>query len=76
MKKILFTALAVVVFSGAAMAGAQEAKEVKKGIVVKGDLCQEFAIDFIEEMDPNNEMSAIDANNAYQDLLGMCYSFQ
>lgn len=75
MKKLAFIALAVIAFSGVSMAGTLEVKEVKKEVVLKADYCQEFAMDFIAEMDPNNEMGSVDANNAYQDLLDMCYSF-
>ena len=75
MKKLAFIALAVMAFSGVSMAGTLEVKEVKKEVVLKADYCQEFAMDFIAEMDPNNEMGSVDANNAYQDLLDMCYSF-
>ena len=76
MKKLVFIALAVVAFSGVSMAGTLEIKEVKKEDnkkeTVPPDHCQEFAMDFIAELDPNNEMSPVDANNAYQDLLEMC----
>lgn len=76
MKKLVFTALAVVAFSGAAMAKTGVVIETAVGCVLNvedPDECQKFAMDFIEELDPNNEMSSIDANNAYQDLLDMCY---
>ncbi|QZK91451.1 hypothetical protein K5V07_13470 [Flavobacterium sp. CHNK8] len=81
MKKLLFTALAVVAFSGAAIAKTGEVKEEYATSDVlyteQGDDCQEFAADFIDEYDANHvgeEMDALTANNVYQVLLEVCYT--
>lgn len=81
MKKLVFTALAMVAFSGIAMANSTEVKEgkkekFKKEVVLKADSCQKFAMDFIDEYDSNNpghEMDSTTANNVYQELLRTCY---
>jgi hypothetical protein len=82
MKKLIITAIAIVAFSEISMANTLEEKEV---VVVsielqvqEGDMCQEFAMDYIDEYDANNpgeEMDAITANNAYQELLDLCYTY-
>lgn len=53
MKKLLFTALAVVVFSGVTMANNVEAKKletkvIKENVVLKATPCQDMMIDIYE----------------------------
>lgn len=79
MKKLLFTAIAVIAFSGVAMAETIELKFVENHemFVLPADNCQTFAMDFIDEYDcsnPGEEMDAITANNVFQELLNMCYT--
>lgn len=69
MKKLVLTALAVVAFSGVAMAGTHEEKEVK----VLADDCMTKAMNYIDNVyDPNGTKSPTQVNAAYQGYLQGC----
>lgn len=79
MKKVFFTAIALVAFSGVSMANvATENLTKNKEIVVldRGDKCQEFAMDFMEEWDADGTADIVSFNNAFQEVLNWCYSQQ
>lgn len=79
MKKLVFTAIAVIAFSGVSMAETTEVKIVENyGMIVaeSGD-CETFAMDFIDEYDSNHpgaEMEISYAQVVYQQLLDVCYN--
>lgn len=82
MKKMIFTALAVVAFSGAAIANTIEIKEkvlvnnesnVEKTVILKdSDSCQEFAMDMTEITDLN----PVATHDFYQAMLSICYYYE
>ncbi|SHL48288.1 hypothetical protein [Flavobacterium xanthum] len=66
MKKLVFTALAVVAFSGVAMAGTQEVKVLTED-------CQTKAMNYIDNVyDPNGTKSPEQNYAAYQGYLQAC----
>ncbi|MFV8345143.1 hypothetical protein [Flavobacterium sp. ZB4P13] len=72
MKKLLFTALAVVAFSGVAMAGTHEVKEVKEVEVVAED-CTTKAMNYIDNVyDPNGTRTPEQNHAAYQGYYQGC----
>lgn len=70
MKKLVFTAFAVVAFSGVAMANTVEAKEE---VVLVTD-CENWAMDFLDNWDSDNEASGVGAHDVYRELVEMCDS--
>ena len=69
MKKLLFTALAVVAFSGVAMADTLEVKEDK----VFYEDCYTQAADYVDNVyDPNGTHTAEQNNVIYQAYLAGC----
>ncbi len=69
MKKLVFTALAVVAFSGVSFAGT---KEVKVEVAPPAD-CQTLAMDYIDEVyDRNHTHTNVENNIAYQGYLQGC----
>jgi hypothetical protein len=81
MKKLLFTALAVVAFSAVSMANTIEVKEevvvnnesnVEKTVILEdSDSCQEFAMNMTDKTDLN----PVDTHDFYQAMLSICYYF-
>ncbi|MGZ9676880.1 hypothetical protein [Flavobacterium sp. GNP001] len=71
MKKMIFTALAVVAFSGAAIANTGEDKTKK----VVADDCQTKAMNYIDnDFDKDGTHTATEVHDAYQAYLAGCYS--
>lgn len=69
MKKLVFTALTVVAFSGVAMAGTHEVKEVK----VLSDDCTTKAINYIDnDYDRDGTHTSVENHDAYQAYLAGC----
>ena len=69
MKKLVLNALAVVAFSGAAMAKTGEVAEVK----ILQDDCMTKAMNYIDNVyDPNGTKSPTQVNAAYQGYLQGC----
>lgn len=69
MKKMIFTALAVVAFSGVSFAGT---KEVKKEVLPPTD-CQTKAMNYVDNVfDPNGTHTAAENNAAYQGYVAGC----
>lgn len=68
MKKLFFTAIALVAFNGVSTANTIEVEEEK------GDYCQEFAMDFMAFYDDDQDISIVEYNQAFQDILNWCYS--
>jgi hypothetical protein len=81
MKKLVFTALAVVAFSVSAMAGTKEVKKAHKAVkssenaiankTFDGD-CNLWAADTLDFADSNNELTPVQAHDAYLQLVEMC----
>jgi hypothetical protein len=70
MKKLVFTALAVVAFSVSAMAGTKEVKKAK----VAADDCYTKAMNYITNVyDPNGTKTNQECEAAYQGYLQGCY---
>lgn len=72
MKKLFFSAVALVAFSGVSMANTIEVEQDFKE--EKGDHCQEFAMDFMAFYDDDEDISIVEYNQAFQDILNWCYS--
>ncbi|TDE05169.1 hypothetical protein [Flavobacterium sandaracinum] len=69
----MFTALAVVAFSGAAMAGTSEVKESNVLAFLVND-CTSQTIEKMDSLDPGNELSISEFNAIYQVLYNNCIS--
>lgn len=69
-KKLVFTALAVVAFSGAAMANTGEVKVINS-LAFDND-CSVETIKKMDALDPNNELSPTEAGTIYQILYDNC----
>lgn len=79
MKKLVFTAIALIAFSGVSIAETGEVQCVQNDAMIMptADSCQTFAMDFIDEYDarnPGQEMEISYAQIVYQQLLDLCYS--
>lgn len=72
MKKLLFTALAVVAFSGVAMANNLEVEKA----VVFNDPCASKAADYTDSQDPNGTNSPEKNNENYRAYYQGCYDEQ
>jgi hypothetical protein len=71
MKKLLFTALAVVAFSEIAMAGTHEVKEME----VLAEDCQTKAMNYIDnDYDKDGTHTQMENHDAYQSYLAGCNS--
>jgi len=71
MKKLLFTALAVVTFSGGAMAETQEIKD--KELLVESNDCYNQAADYVSNVfDPDGVKSDSENEAAYQGYYAAC----
>ena len=69
MKKLLFTALTIVAFSGAAMAGTHEVKEME----ILSEDCYLQAADYVDTVyDPNGTHTAAENEAAYQGYYAGC----
>jgi hypothetical protein len=72
MKKLFFTAIALVAFSGISMASTVEVK-VEKDMPVLNVDCVKVAIAALDAADPNNEMTQAQADKFFQGQLNACY---
>lgn len=77
MKKVIFTAIAMIAFSSASMANTIADEEVNvlkiESInIVKEDTCLDFAIAELEIVDPDNTLSGIDAHDYFQAMYDIC----
>jgi hypothetical protein len=79
--KLVFTALAMVAFSGIAMANTLEVNESLNTVESNGNLisiiyedgdCTMWAVDTLDNFDRDNELTPIEAHNAYQELIALC----
>jgi hypothetical protein len=74
MKKLLFTALAVVAFSGVSVAGTKEIKVVEQKVLFTD--CVAVAIVATETADPESEWTAAQTNAFYQGIYDACQTSQ
>ena len=72
MKKLFFTAIALVAFSGISMASVVEVKVEKDVPVLKVD-CVKVAIAAMDAADPNNVFTHEQAYEFFQGQLHACY---
>ncbi|MEM0543037.1 hypothetical protein WFZ85_10425 [Flavobacterium sp. j3] len=73
MKKLFFSAVALVAFSSVSMANTDLVKETEVDTAVN---CYLWAADALCLMDADNSMSDLTAHDAYQDLLAICEHYQ
>lgn len=71
MKKLVFTAFAVVAFSGVAMANTADKSEFNM-LSLKIKDCASETIDKMDCLDPDNELSSMQTNAIYQVLYDKC----
>jgi hypothetical protein len=71
MKKLFFTAIALVAFSVVSMAKTGDSKTVIELPLIEID-CIKVAIAALDAADPNNEMSPVQANTFYQAMYNAC----
>lgn len=72
MKKLFFTAIVLVAFSGVSMASVVEVK-VEKDVPVLNVDCVKVAIAALDAADPNNGMTQEQVNEFFQGQLNACY---
>jgi hypothetical protein len=70
MKKVFFSAIAMIAFVGNSM-GNNEVKDTKFAIE---ETCEERAMTFMTYMDSNNEMDQVEAHDYYRSFLEACYA--
>ena len=68
MKKLFFSAVALVAFSSVSMANTIDVEKESKG-----DACQEWAIGFMEFYDYDDDITIVEYNRVYQEMLIFCY---
>ena len=71
MKKVVFSAIAMIAFVGSSMGNTVEVKEEK---IELGESCESKAMDFLNYIDPDNELDAVTAHNYYRSHLEGCYA--
>ena len=71
MKKLVFTALAVVAFSGVTRTNTAVKSEINM-LSLKIKDCASETIDKMDCLDPDNELSSVQANTIYQVLYDNC----
>ncbi|HQA73506.1 MAG: hypothetical protein R2805_01470 [Flavobacterium sp.] len=68
MKKLFFSAIALVAFSGVSFGNTIDIEEER------GDGCQEWAIEAVTFMvDDEDNLTDVQYNQVFQDLLNFCY---
>jgi hypothetical protein len=70
MKKVIFSAIAMIAFVGTSMANASEIKKSEVFLVVK--TCEEKAMDYLDARDPNNVLTSTQAHEIYTAFLSGC----
>lgn len=73
MKKLLFTALAVVAFSGVSFAATKEIKVVEEKVLFTD--CVAVAIAATETADPESKWTAEQTNAFYQGIYNACQTY-
>jgi flagellar hook assembly protein FlgD len=81
MKKLLFSAIALVAFNGVSMGNTIEVEKdslVSKIVVIeedKGDGCQEFAMDLVTfAVSDDDNLTDAEYNAVFQSFLNYCYN--
>ena len=72
MKKLLFSAIALVAFSSVSMGNTVELEVTKVVDDPQTDFCSIVAADVMTSIDPGNNLSDVTYNQMYQSALNLC----